>query len=183
MAAQIIDLPRSDDNTFPVISGIPLADADPAVIAHRLGDKPWEERVWFFNNIVAESLERMIKISDHAMTEADGLAFLEWAILKMHERIGQVIDHWGEAKPGEDLAAAIYALSLNPQHRLAARGYFKDRGAEHASRQFHEVAGSMEPLRVFYNLSELSRPGLSQAWRDGVPEACGALIDVLDGSA
>ncbi len=40
MTAQIIDLPRSDDDTFPVISGIPLADADPAVIARRLGDKP-----------------------------------------------------------------------------------------------------------------------------------------------
>ena len=74
MAAQIIDLPRSDDDTFPVISGIPLADADPAVIARRLGDKPWEERVWFFNNIVAESLERMIKKSDPAMTGAPRLS-------------------------------------------------------------------------------------------------------------
>ncbi len=53
------------------------------------------------------------------------------------ERIGQVIDLWGEAGPGEDLAASIYALSLNPQHRLAARGYFKDRAAEYASRQFN----------------------------------------------
>jgi len=29
-------------------------------------------------------------------------------MLKMHERIGQALDHWGAADPTEDVAAAVY---------------------------------------------------------------------------
>ena len=38
----------------------------------------------------------------------------------------------------------------------------------------------MAPLRVFYNLSELYCPGLSHAWRSGVPENCGVRLNPPD---
>ena len=178
MTAKIINLPSPDDDTFPVVSGIPLVDAPAALIARVAANKSWENRAKGFNSFLVESFEHLHEMSEHAMTEDDAVVFIEWVMLKMHERIGQVIDLWGEAKPKEDLAAAIYAVSLNPHHRLEARRYFVNRGDQYLSRQFNQVAARMEALRVFYNLSELSRPGLGHAWRSGVPEGCEARFDM-----
>ncbi len=170
MTAKIIDLPQRDDDTIPVVCGLPLVDADPKIIARRLGAKSWEDRTRFFDNIIDQSLENMVKMGEFAVTEDGALAFYDWTMLKMHERIGQVLDLWGGAKPGEDLAAAVYALSLNPQHRHVARGYIKDRADGHPDRQFNQIAAERMALRVFYNGSGMVRPGLSHAWRYGVPE-------------
>ena len=158
MTADIIDLPHQDDETIPVVFGVPLIDADPAVIARRLRRKSWPDRAKFFNNITADSLERMTWMVEHAVSEDDQQAHLDWNVLKMHERIGQVIDLWGEAKPSEDLAAAIYVLSLNPQHRRAASEYFKDRSADYLSDQVRGVMARLTALRMFYNLSLLFIP-------------------------
>ncbi len=122
-------------------------------------------------------------MAEFAVTMDDTRAFYDWAVLKMHEQIGRTLDLWDEAKPGEDLAAAVYALSLKPQHRHVARRYFKDRGAGYLSRQFNDVAGDRMGLRVFYNMSELSRPGLGYAWRYGLPEESDAEFDLSDSSA
>ncbi len=53
-------------------------------------------------------------------------------------------------------------------HRHVARGYFKKRGGGHPSRQFNQIAAERMALCVFYNMSELSRPGLGYAWRYGI---------------
>ncbi len=130
---------------------------------------PWEDRVRFFDNIIDQSLANMVEMGECAATEHVTCAFYEWAMLKMHERIGRTLDLWGGAKPGEDLAAAIYALSLNPQHRRAAREYFKNRSKELQHQQFNQIIAQRMGLCVFSNMSRLVRPGLSYAWRHGVP--------------
>ena len=40
MTAKIIELPQRDDGTIPVVCGLPLIDADPAMIARHLGAEP-----------------------------------------------------------------------------------------------------------------------------------------------
>ena len=181
MTADIIDLPQRDDDTIPVVCGLPLVDADPKIMARRLGPSTWEDRARFFDNIINQSFENMVKMGEFAATEDGTRAFYDWAMLKMHEQIGRTLDVWGEAKPGEDLAAAIYALSLNPQHRHEARGYFKNRGGGYASRQFNDVAGDRMSLCVFYNMSGLTRPGLGYAWRYGIPEESEAEFNAPEG--
>ncbi len=131
-------------------------------------------RVHFFNNIVCESLDRMAMMGDYAIDEDDTLAWYEWGLLQMHERIGQSLELWGETKPTEDLAAILYAASLNPAHRKAAAGYFKSRGRGGPSQQVNQIATDFEAFRVFYKLSDLARPGLGLVWRRGVPEDCDA---------
>ena len=42
----------SDDGLITFDTGVYLIDADPAVIAEQLGDKSWEDRARFFNNII-----------------------------------------------------------------------------------------------------------------------------------
>ena len=100
---------------------------------------------------------------DYAETEDDKRSFFDWSMLKMHERIGQALDHWGAAEPTEDVAAAIYMLSLNPAHRLVARTYFCHRRGGYLTQQVREAAGEFKTLTMFYNLSECVRPGLTYA--------------------
>ena len=174
MTAEIITLPERDDDTIPVKSGLPLADADAGIIGRRLAREDWEMRVHFFNNILCDSLDNMTTMGLSAIHEDDTLAWFDWGLLQMHERIGQSLELWGETKPTEDMAAVLYAASLNPIHRKAAAGYFKRRGRGGPSQQVNEIATDFEPFRVFYNLSDLARPGLGLAWRQGVPEDCDA---------
>ena len=176
MSAEIIDLPRPDDDVVVCVSGLPLVDIDPAVVARRLNDKPWSDRAFFFNSIYCESVDRQGEMLDHIENAGDQQLFIEWATLAMHERIGQTLDIWGEDKPAEDVAALLFALSLNPHHRGAARVYFRDRARPHPSQQFNEIAAGFGGLKVFYNLSQLVRPGLSQVWRQGVPDNHGVLF-------
>ena len=168
MTAKIIDLPRRDDDTIPVVSGLPLIDADPAVIARFLDGKSWEDRAWFFDGILTDSLKQMIETGESLTFEHGTVDFYDWAMLRMHEQIGRTLDVWGEAKPGEDLAAVMYALSLNPRHRLATREYFKARGGGLQHQQFNQIAGDRMSLCIFHNGSGLVRPGLSHAWRYGI---------------
>ena len=175
MTAKIIDLPLA--------CGLPLADADPKIIARTIGGESWEGRTRFFDNIIDESLANMVETGESLTAEHGAVDFYDWAMLKMHEQIGRTLDVWGEVKPGEDLAAVIYALSLNPRHRIAARKYFKDRAQGHADQQINQVAGDRMGLRIFYNGSGLVRPGLSHAWRYGVPERFDGEFNAPDSSA
>ncbi len=54
MTAKINDLPQPDDDTIPVVCGLPLIDADPAVIARRLSAAPWEDRFRLMGYLHAE---------------------------------------------------------------------------------------------------------------------------------
>ena len=78
--------------------------------------------------------------------------------------------------PGEDIAAGIYLLSLNPAHRQAARGYFCRRGKGYLSAQAREAYTEFSSLLIFFNMSELARPGLSYAWKCGVPDECAVIF-------
>ena len=176
MTAKIIDLPSRDDDTIPVITGIPFIDADPALIARRVGGKPWTDRIRFFNNIIDESFARTMNMHEYAASEDDAMEWLNWVYLKFHQRIGEVLDFWGEDEPGEDLAVLMFALSLKPAHRLAAREYFRNRSGPDPGRQFNEIAGDRAALCATYNGSELIRPGLAFAWKVGVPEKCDAMF-------
>ncbi len=176
MSAEIVDLPLPDDDTIVAVTGLPLVDADPAVIARRMKDKPWGKRALFYSSIYSESMDRLMKMLNYTETDDDWQVVNEWAMLKMHERIGQALDAWGEDKPAEDMAVLLFALSLNPHHRQAARKYFKDRAGPYPSQQFNEIAAELMGLKIFYNASGLIRPGLSHAWRQGVPEDHGVLF-------
>ena len=92
MTAKIIDLPQQDDDTIPVVCGLPLVDADPKIIARRLHAKSWEDRARFFDNIVGDSIDNMLKMGDLAVTDDDKRVFFDWAMLKMHEQIGRTLD-------------------------------------------------------------------------------------------
>ena len=183
MSAQIINLPAPDDDTIPVVSGIPLADADPVVIARRGCNKPWEDRAWFFNNILNTGFERTGRMMDYAVTDDDAREFTAWVLLTAHRRIAETLDLWGDEEPSEGPAALLFALSLKPDHRLAARAYFMKMDARtYPSTQFNQIAEEWPVLRIFHNLSELTRPGLDLAWRRGVPEECDARFNAPDRS-
>ena len=176
MSAKIIPLPERGDDTIPFRTGLPLIDADPAMIARCLANEPWEKRALFFNNVINEGMEFVANTVEYAVTEDGPREFIEWAMLKMHERIGQTLDLLGNAKPSEDVAAGLYILSLNPAHRQAAREYFCRRGKGYLSAQAREVITEFPSLLVFFNMSEISRPGLGYAWERGVPEKCAVMF-------
>ena len=177
MTAQIIDFPPpDDDDIIPVISGNPLADADPAIIARRLGNKPWPDRLNFFNSIICDGLEIMTRMIEHAVTKDDEIEIRTWAMLKMRERIAETLDLWGDAEPSEELAALLFALSLNPAHREAARACCKKHSGAYPSVQFNVIGREFPWLCAFYNSSELIRPELDLVWKLGVPEESDALF-------
>ena len=176
MSAEIIPLPERDKDTIPYRTGLPLIDADPAVIARCLANEPWEKRALFFNNIISQSMEFVANTIEYTMLDDGPREYIEWAMLKMHERIGQTLDLLDNAKPSEDIAAGLYILSLNPAHRQAARGYFCRRDKGYLSAQVREVVTEFHSLLIFFNMSEVARPGLSYAWECGVPDECAVMF-------
>jgi len=157
---------EDDDDIVEPDTCILLIDMDPEVIARRLADKPWSDRALFFNNVITESLENLAKTIE--ILEAKGekkktLEYMEIVVLAMHERICAVLDIWGlEAPPDED-AAQVFALSISPEHRMAASA-FCGRSQDAVNRLFKPATG----LMVFKNMSLVMRPGLSELWRRDV---------------
>jgi hypothetical protein len=167
------------DERIPVITGLPLVDADPKAIARRLRGKSWDEVANFFDAIVAESLVSYAKLADFLVTEDERDAFTEFALLGMMRAVGVVLELFEKkgcvvtalADPG---AIALCCLSLNPIHRRAARRWISGIREKTAAVFFAEVvAERWQALAVFFKLVEGMLPGAGQAWGRAMPTASG----------
>ena len=154
---------EADDDIVEPDTCILLLDMDPEVIARRLADKPWSDRALFFNNVITESLDNLAKTVELLGAKpgkADPLEYMEIAVLAMHERICAVLDIWDVEVPPDKDAAQVFALSISPQHRMAANVFCgRRRGALDCL--FEPAPG----LKVFKSMSLAMRPGLSELWR------------------
>ena len=161
------DLPpspdRPADEKIKLDTCIPLIDAEPKVIARRLRDRSWSDRRRFFDSILAESftnLGKSLELFEKKLSEAELLEYSEVTLLGMHQQICATLDLWGEAIPPNEDAAVLYAVSLSPEHRRAARIFCGDSAAA-LDRLFKWGSG----LMVFKNASRITQPGLSEIWR------------------
>jgi hypothetical protein len=162
------------DERIPVITGLPLVDADPKGIARRLRRLPWDKRARFFSAIVAESLENYAKMADLLESEEERDVFTEFALVGMMRATGQVLHGLETVDAIEsmavadlDLAAvfALVALSLDPAHRRAARRWIGHTRERTTARFFAEVvAARWQPLAVLFDLIQGTLPGAGQAW-------------------
>ncbi len=62
MSAEIVELPRPADDMIVRVTGLPLIDADPAVIARWLKDESWTERAQFFSSIYSDSFNHLMEM-------------------------------------------------------------------------------------------------------------------------
>ena len=122
MTTKKTDTSSEDDDVEPDTC-ILLIDMDAEVIARRLADKPWSDRVRFFNNVTTESLENLTKHLDligPKIGKRKVAAYIDIVLIAMHGRICEVLDIWGlEAPPDED-AAQVFALSGSPDDNLGS---------------------------------------------------------------
>jgi hypothetical protein len=176
--AAIVPFPIPDDDIIPVITGVTLVDADPNVIARRLGPKNWKARTLFFHNIIAGSVDNVGKMIGAAKTQDDGAYFLDWSMCEMSRRIGEVLDLWGETEPANKDAAALFLLSLKPEHRRAACMFISSRRPKYRAtvREVTEfVDGYMQKtwqnLAIFYRMTIMGNPAENAAWLAG-PQEC-----------
>lgn len=152
-----------DGDIIPFDTGITLIDADPVVLARRLGDDTWETRAEFFNNVIIESISNTVKISEFLKPDRDdiGAPMLSVALCGIHERVAETLALWGAEAPPDIHAACIYALSMSLEHRRKANAFFKERGGDN----YALIQEAWPGLAQFNLISITARPGLSELWR------------------
>jgi hypothetical protein len=169
-AAIVTLIPR--DDYIPLVSGLPLVDADPKVIARALRQQSWSNRAHFLNNILAASLENFAEMSDYVQGEEDKERFSEWAQLRLMRAIGEALHTLGDERATEPAAVALFYLSLDPMHRRAARSWVKKQCEGTHSEDFFssEVAEKWPVLAIFHNMISLTGPGQGEVWREGIAD-------------
>ena len=152
-----------DDDLIPFDTGIILIDADPKVIARRLGGKTWEARARFFSNIITGSITNATKIGELYGDDKEGaLVEMMLVLCGIHERVAEVLDLWGAEDPPDIHAACIYALSMAFEHRMKARQFFGSQGTHEDD---HRLQAAWPELAIANRISMAARPGLSELWR------------------
>lgn len=174
--ARVVQFPEPDEHIIPVITGITLLDADAELIARRLRNKSWADRVQYFNNLVAHSIARQATMLEYARSEDDGVAFLKWGLTALMRQVSEVLDRWRESEPPNADAATLFCLSLNPRHRRAAQSWMN--GDKDVAQFFDTyVQEKWLALAAFFNLCAMSDICAAAAWRAG-PVACSAEFDL-----
>jgi len=166
--ATVIQLPIADDNVIPNITGFTLVDADPNVLARALRRRRWPARAKFFNNILHVSIINGIKMVEIVPAKKAGEALLDWGLVEMRRRIGEVIDLLGETEPPDAAAAAVFFLSLKPEHQTAAKTWAQPQpsGLPAGLVFFGSGAAKRWPdLGVFYRMFEFGCTFTRMAWR------------------
>jgi hypothetical protein len=169
-AAIVTLIPR--DAYIPLVSGLPLVDADPKVIARALRQESWSKRAHFFNNILAASLEAFAKMGGHVHGEEDNERFSEWAQLCLMKAIGEALHTLGDERPTEPAAVALFYLSLDPMHRRAARAWIRKQaeGPQPADFFASQVVEKWPVLSIFHIMISLTGPGQGEVWREGITD-------------
>jgi hypothetical protein len=65
-ASNVVAFP---EDIIACVTGIPLADADPLIIARHLRREPWEVRARFFHNAVDDSFTKMMDLIEAEKSE------------------------------------------------------------------------------------------------------------------
>lgn len=78
--------PSPDDDAIPLVTGIPLIDADPKVIARRLANNTWEARARFFSNIITESIGNATRIAELHESPEGWREAMACALCGIHEK-------------------------------------------------------------------------------------------------
>lgn len=170
--ATVVPLVPADD-IIETVTGLPLVDCDPKIIARRLRAKPWSDRARFFSNAIYDSIETAGKMLEYAKSKDDGADFLDWGVAEMMRRIGEALDLWGDAAPTDADSAALFLLSLNPRHRRAAKRWLSKQPGKKAlpAEILAFVDGYMQQnrhiLAVFYRMTIAGEPCEAAAWRAG----------------
>ena len=162
---------EDNDDVIPNDTYIPLIDADPKVIARRLGEKSWESRARFFSNIITGSVGNATKMGELYGEDVEGWR-MEMALVLcgIHERVAEVLELWGVEDPPDIHAACIYALSMSFEHRIKANAFFGSKGPI-----LHDalIQKAWPNLAIAHRISMSARPGLSELWRRREDCDCG----------
>ena len=178
MTAQIVSLEdieaarRVAEEPIEPDTFIPIIDVDPETMAIVLRPKTWKKRRQLFDNIVADSIEKAVKLAEVFAEESKGKItqreVLETAHLGIHEAIAKIIECMGEEKPTCKDSAAVFMCSMRPDHYHAGAEYFMDNGRGRAARPLfmdQDVFPDGNPLMAFLRISAVMQPGLAECWR------------------
>ena len=139
---------------IPFVTGFPLVDAEPEVMARRLAPKSWEDRERFFTNILYDTLELAGEVGPSKVS-------LDALFVECHMRIAQTLDLWEVEQPPDVHAARVFALSARSEHRMASNRFC-------TARDWHDPEAAFERVSVFAQFNRMSlsgRPGLSDLYR------------------
>jgi hypothetical protein len=164
----------SHDETIPLKTGFPIFDFEPALIARRLANKTWEDRVRFFNNAIMGSLEQHLTMHDYVEGEFDRYGYLAWFHLSAMKMIGETLELWQADQPESDAECVLYALSLHPGHCASARGRWLEEQSFIFA--FNQAAHQWDGLRMLFNAIQVTLPGATRAWFEGVPDDPGVMF-------
>jgi len=168
--AAVIEFIPPDDK-IPNISGLPLADVDPKILARRLRPMTWRKRADVICNAITDCLERLAKMTEVLDGEEDQERLMEWSMLQIMRAIGQTLHELEAANPTEPAAVVLFFLSLDPMHRRAAREWALKRKAGSPTDFFWSKATTRwKSLRGFFLLVSYAWPGMGEAWRNGISE-------------
>jgi hypothetical protein len=170
--AAIVPFPVPDDDIIPIVTGLPLVDADPKVIARRLRAKNWKDRTRFFNNVICTSIENANEMLHYARSKDDSADFLDWGLTEMMRRIGETLDLWGATEPADADAAIRLLSSLNPKHQRAGRKWANTQPGSRPPAKFFDtyVTKNWETLAIFFRICSTDMCCAGLAWRAGPQE-------------
>jgi len=168
--ADIVYFIRPDD-AVPVVTGIGFIDVDPKILAGRMWRMSWPQRAQIVSNAISDALEAVDKMSDLDLGSAQTRYLVEWALLEVQRAVGRLLHELGEHEPCEAAAVLVFLLSLDPEHRCAARGWTEE-GPEQEARQeaLQAAKEEFELLCCFHALVTTAQPGAGEAWRHGPSE-------------
>jgi len=168
--ADIVQFTRPDD-AVAVVTGIGFIDVDPKILARRIRHMSWPERAQVVSNAILDALEAIDKMSDLDLGFAQTRRLVEWALLEVQRAVGRLLHELGEDEPGDAAAALVFLLSLDPEHRCAARGWTEEGPEQEARLEALQAAKEeFELLCCFHALVTTAQPGAGEAWRHGPSE-------------
>ena len=157
--ADIVQFIRPDD-AVRVVTGIGFIDVDPKILACRIRRMSWPERARIVSNAISDALEAVDKMSDLDLGPAQTRRLVEWALLEVQRAVGRLLHELGEDEPGDAVAVLIFLLSLDPEHRCAARGWTEEGPEQEARPEALQAAKEeFELLCCFHALVTTAQPG------------------------
>jgi hypothetical protein len=163
----IVELLQPDD-AIPCVTGLSLVDLDPKVLARRLRHKSWHERARVMNNLAADSCEWLVKMTELVPDDTEQQQLSEWAMVEYQRAIAMVLHEFGDDAPTEPAAAVLFHLSLDPAHRIRARGWQREcYDGLPVEDLFYDESEHYPVLAMLFQMITLAWPAANEAWRRG----------------
>ena len=142
-----------------------IAANDGNYLKESSADKSWRDRCMVINNLFVQAHEAWAKHIDAEGAPGSAGELIETTLLALHLAAADIIEGSGEEEPSCDDAARLFALSIKPEHRQAARVY---KGSSHACVRDLVRGSDLEGLQIFWNMTEILWPGLGEIQREAL---------------